>query len=161
MKIDWHQSSIQLVVTLLSIVLLASCSTSKLPKPEVTLSNVQLDSVGLFETSMLVTLRVANESGESLAIDGSVHKLYFNDIYIGKALSDRRLVIPRLSSITEEMTLEISNLALGTNLQRMLQSRGMRYRIESSFYVDGLLAGKVNSVREDTLWDPRRFRSAV
>lgn len=44
------------------------------------------------------TLRLSNESPQPVLLEGEVHKIYLNGLYLGKRLSDQKVEVPRLST---------------------------------------------------------------
>ena len=122
-----------LVVLALS---LAGCaSVGGFVAPEVTLVNVAFEDLTLFESSGVLTVRVANENNEPVLIDGGVYNFYLNGIKVGKALSDAQFEIPRLSSDTAEVEIFINNLVLATRLKGIIDSGVVDYRLSGKFFL--------------------------
>ncbi|MCB9030086.1 MAG: LEA type 2 family protein [Deltaproteobacteria bacterium] len=125
------------ITYLLLSFILASCSAVKPVTLDVALVDLYFSDVKLLETTLVSTIRIDNETPNSITFDGGVHKIYINDLYVGKALDDQTIEVPRLSSTKQQIKIEISNLTFFTKLQRMIQSKDFRYRIDSTFFVDG------------------------
>ena len=116
--------------------LLGCVSIGGFVPPEVTLVDVAFEDLTLFESSAVLTVRVANENADPVLIDGGVYNLYLNGIKVGQALSDARLEIGRLSSTTTAVDIHINNLALATRLKGMMDTGVVAYRLQGKFYLD-------------------------
>ncbi len=88
----------------------------------------------LLETTAVFTLRLENDSPTPFEITGAAHSIYLNGLYIGKGLSDATVTVPRLSSVTNDITVHLSNLAMVTRVKAVIESKRVEYRIESTFY---------------------------
>ncbi len=135
------------VALLVSIVLLASCATLG-PTPAIGLSvvDVRPRQSSLLETSFDLTLRLANESARPLMLAGSTHKLYVNDTYVGRAVSDERLTVPAFGTITPMVTVFLENLTLLRKATEFSQAPKLAYRLESRLHpVDGSVMGDITA----------------
>ncbi len=121
---------------LLFILFLSGCSIG-LTKPEVELANINLSDITLFKTGMDVSVQIDNENQEPLAIKNSVHRLYLNDIYLGKGFSNEEVVIQPFSRAVVDVDLQLSNLAIGQLIAESLGKDSLKYKLESSLYLNG------------------------
>ena len=110
------------------------------PGPAVSLVNLRFEDATAWETTATFTLRLDNESAQPVKITGGVHKIYLNDLYVGKGLSDKTVEIPRLSTLTHEVQVHLNNLALATRIKSIIESEGFSYRIASVFHGDSWLS---------------------
>ena len=102
----------------------------------------------LFETTADLTLRVTNESPQALVLRGSSHKIYVNDTYIGKAVSNEPLTVQSLATATQTVTAHLENLALVGKVRELsaASTTTVVYRIESRLFVsDEMGGGKVSA----------------
>ena len=131
---------------LIVFTLLAGCATLA-PAPAVSLSVVNLRPLEstLLETRAEVTLRVTNESAQPLALAGSTHKLYVNDSYVGRAVSNERVSVPAFGTSTPTVTVYLENLSLLRKAAEFSQAPGkLAYRLESRLHpTDGALFGDI------------------
>jgi len=104
--------------------------------PDVTLVDVRFADLTLFESSGVLTVRVANENNDPITVDGGVYNLYLNGMKVGKALSDARFEIRRLSSATAEVDIFINNLALATRIKKIIDLGTVDYRLKGKFFLD-------------------------
>ena len=121
---------------LASLVLLAGCGGS--PGPSVTLVTVKFQKATALETTAVFTLRLSNDAPEARQFAGSAHKIYLNGLYVGKGLSDATNEVPRLGTVTQDITVHLSNLALATRLKSIIEAERFEYRIQSTFYGKGV-----------------------
>lgn len=137
-----------LIALAAGLLLIAGCSRND--GPAVSLVSVHFQDATVLETTATFTLRLENEKPEPLQLNGSVHKIYLNGLYVGKGLSDATVSVPRLSTVTNDVTVHLSNLALATRLKSVIDSKSFDYRILSKFYGQSWLAGS-RSVSEGKL----------
>ena len=107
-----------------------------LAKPEITLVDLDLTDLTLFETSGIFTVRLANENPEPLAVSGGVYNLYLGGWKIGKGLSNHAIEIPALGTATDEVELHLSNLAIATQIRSLYESGIVDYRIKAKIYIE-------------------------
>ena len=82
----------------------------------------------------LLHIRLSNEAPEARQFTGSAHKIYLNGLYVGKGLSDEAITVPRLGTVTQDITVHLSNLALAARLKSVIEGKRFDYRIQSTFY---------------------------
>jgi LEA14-like dessication related protein len=110
------------------------CGCSRSAGPTVSLVTVHFQEATVLETTSVFTLRLANDTPAPLEITGAAHKIYLNGLYVGEGLSDMTVTVPRLSSVTNDVTVHLSNLALATRVKAAIESKRVDYRIQSTFY---------------------------
>jgi len=119
--------------------LLCGCGGSS-PGPGVNLVTLRFEAATALETTAVFVLRLENETASPIKFSGAVHKIYLNDLYVGKGLSDVALEVPRLNTVTQAVTVHLNNLALATRLKSIIESESFSYRIESVFHGDSWLS---------------------
>jgi LEA14-like dessication related protein len=100
----------------------------------VSIVNVQFREATLFETTVVVTLRVNNETPDALALDGAVHKIYFDGRLIGTGLSGERLEVPRLASGTQTVSVHLRNITMALRFRSIVESESVEYKVTSDFF---------------------------
>ena len=111
---------------------LTGCATA--PRFNVSLVNVQFTDATVLESTATFTVRVNNESPESLRIDGAVHRIYLNGLYVGEGLSNETVEVPRLTSGTQRVAVHLNNILMATRVKPILETRAFDYRIKSLPY---------------------------
>jgi LEA14-like dessication related protein len=120
-------------------VLLFSSSCATAPHSaglSVSVTNVLPTQASLLETSAALTLRFVNEGPAPLHLGGGVHRLYLNDSYVGRAVTNERLTVPGLGTATQTITVYLENLTLIRKVSELSNSAAPRigYRLESKLH---------------------------
>ena len=84
----------------------------------------------------IMTLTVANEGVNAIALSSSTHNVYLNGSYVGKAVSDAAIGLPALASQTCDVTLVIENPAVVRQALTGPDQPMARYRVESVLQFD-------------------------
>lgn len=114
--------------------LLAFGCSPQTPRLSVSLVNVKFEEMTALETTATFTLRLNNETPAPMRFTGGAHKIYINGLYVGSGLSSESVEVPRLASVTQQITVHLSNLALATRIKAVIESRSFDYCIRSVFY---------------------------
>lgn len=131
-----------------SLLLTAGCAGSG--GPSVTLVTVRLQAATALETTATFTIRLSNDAPEARSFTGSAHKIYINGLYVGKGLSDAAIEVPRLATVTQDVTVHLSNLALATRLKSIIEAERFDYRVQSTFFAKSAF-GRMTSETEGKL----------
>jgi LEA14-like dessication related protein len=124
----------KLALGLLACLLPFLCSCRTGPGPAISLVNVRFAEATAFETTATFTLRLSNETPEPMQLDGGVHKIYLNGLYVGEGLNSDTLDLPRLGTATQEVTVHLNNIGMATRIKPIIESRSFDYRIKSLLY---------------------------
>lgn len=125
------------LVAVLAGLALAGCATFRPPEGlAVSLVNARLVEATVLETTAVFTVRLENERAEDIRLEGGVHKFYLGGVYIGQGLSNEHLAVPRLASVTQQVTVHLRNLALARRVKPMLEQRKADYRVDSVLYLE-------------------------
>jgi len=113
----------------------AGCSSNMRPGG-VTVSLVEFrpTEAALLESRGTLTLRYTNENISALGFSGSRHKLYLTGKYVGQAVSSQPFGIPPLNTVTQDVTVNLENLALVRQLAAVSESQTVAYRLESVLF---------------------------
>lgn len=125
----------------------AGCATLA-PGPTVGVSVVNLRPLQstILETGLELTLRLTNESAQPLVLAGSTHKLYLNDSYVGRAVSNERVTVPAFGTATPAVTVYLENLTLLRKATEFAQAPQLTYRLECRLHpADGAAFGDVRA----------------
>lgn len=126
-----------LALASLGLLLSSGCVTR--PETEdfdVTLVNIASEgnSGGLGEAALRFTLRLQNATPEPVTLTGAAHKIYLNGVYVGQALSNERVEVPRLGTTTGEVTVHLSTFRLTRAFYGMYREQKASYRVISTLY---------------------------
>lgn len=124
-----------LVAACALVVFTTGCASIGLEPPDLTLADLSLENMTVLETSGTVTIRLANSNPEPLQIDGMAFDVRLDGRRIGKALSDQKLEVPRLSSVTVDAQLNVSHLAIATLVPQWMEAETVDYALSGKVYV--------------------------
>lgn len=131
---------------LMAAVALALAGCAGLPMnmqpPEVSVADLRLLDVGLFEQRFGLRLRVLNPNDAELPIDGLSFAIELNGKPFAKGVSNQTLTVPRLS----EAMLDVEAVSSLTGLLRQFGAMAKRqdridYRIHGTLYTGRLFGG--------------------
>lgn len=125
---------LSLFFALLSLVV-AGCSHGGRPGGiDVSVVDFRPTDASLLESRGILTVRYTNENISPLGFSGSRHKLYLNGSYVGTAVSNQPFGVPPLTSVTQEVQVQLENLALVRQLVAIRDSQTAAYRLESVLF---------------------------
>ncbi|MCB0352388.1 MAG: LEA type 2 family protein [Bdellovibrionales bacterium] len=138
-------------VFLLVCLLITGCSTHLNNPPRVTLADMTIGDVTVFETTVEVKLRIANRSPEPLSIRGGRFDISLNGIELGEGLSRDSVTIPGLDSRELVVPFQVSNLTFIRRIQRLVEASRFEYSLDGKLFGTGFYD---YSVEENNLiWD--------
>jgi len=125
---------------------------------EVSLVNLTFESATVLETTAVFTIRIQNQRPMPLLTEGSVHKIYLNNVSVGSGVSNESVELARLSEGTHTLRVRLHNLAMARLFRDIMEQRRVDYRLESMIYArsEGR-ATKLRVKREGAL-DVRDFQ---
>jgi LEA14-like dessication related protein len=126
------------------------CGCNRATGPSVNLVSVHFQEATALETTATFTIRLSNDAPEARQFTGSAHNIYLNGLYVGKGLSDNTVDVPRLGTVTQQITVHLSNLALATRIKSVIEAKRFDYRIQSVFHGKGWF-DRMHSESEGTL----------
>ena len=106
---------------------------------DVALVDVRISEITMLQARTIFTVRIDNAEPEPLLLDGSVHEISIDGRRIGRGMQSERIEIPRLSSVTVEVPVDISTVALVTPIRDAVESERFDYEVHSRLFV--LLGG--------------------
>ena len=118
---------------ILSVVIFGCSSTGSLEPLQVTLVDLQISEMTLFETAMVAKLRVTNPNPEALTIEGASFKLILDDKKIGTGTVKETFIVERLDSTVIDAVFFINNASA------LLRLKGIRGKAEVSYGIRGNL----------------------
>lgn len=131
----------QLFVALIICVGFAGCAglSPEIEAPTVTIADLGIDRVGLFEQQINLKLRIQNPNATELKVDGIAFDFEINDQLFAQGVSNRAVIVPRYGS--EFMTVgAVSNLGAVIKQFGALaraEQPGFKYRIKGTLSLHG------------------------
>ena len=135
----------QVVGAILLIFSGLGCSSMGSIEPlDVTLANLKITEVTVFETTMVAQLRVTNPNPEALAIEGASFKLYLEDKKVGTGTSKESFTVDRLDSYVVGVIFHMNNASALLRLKDILENRDkeVSYGIRGGLYTEGAFGTK-------------------
>lgn len=127
--------------------ILAGCARpDPIELPELSLVDLRLSSVRVFETTADFEIRITNPTPQPLSLEGGTVHVYLEGLSVGKGLIAGPVEIPRFDSATVRLPVYINNLAVATRLRPILTNERLAYRIKGVLYTTG--AGKIRTSQE-------------
>ena len=121
---------------------LSACATlpGSLTPPEVSLADLRLIDVGLFEQRFGLSLRVLNPNNVDIPVDGLDFTLELNGTTFATGVSNQSVTIPRLGEAMVEVQAVSTLTGLLHQLRRLSHGeQGIAYRIHGKLVTGGLL----------------------
>jgi LEA14-like dessication related protein len=123
---------------LLILIAGAGCSSMSTTEPlEVTLTDVKITEVTVFETTLVAKLRVTNPNPEAFTIDGGSFKLVLDDKKVGTGTTSETFTVERLDSAVVDAVFHINNASALLRLQNILQAKEVSYGVRGSLFTQG------------------------
>ena len=121
----------------LAIAAAAYSSLSPIEPLQLTLADLEVPEVTLFETTLLARLRVTNPNPEPFAVDGGSFKLTLDGKKIGSGTSSESFTVERLDSVVVEAVFHINNASAVLRLKDVLQQKVVSYGVTGSLFTQG------------------------
>ncbi len=120
-----------LLALVLPLLALTGCQTNFRLSP-ITVSIVELRPAPAAAGNQLVMkLRFASANVLAVAVEDTTHKLYLNGTYVGRSVNPKAIGLPALGSIDQEVTLQLENRAVVTQILQADAHRPVAYTLES------------------------------
>lgn len=126
---------IAILLVAAAITLVAGCASQVLDPPELTLVDLQPTEATLFETTLLVKLRIANPNPDPLTFEGASFKLTLEGQKVGRGMTAETVTIDRFGTEVIAATFHVSNASLLLKLQQVMAARTVSYGVTGKLYV--------------------------
>lgn len=134
MQIKLVQIKLAAVLMVLGLTLCGCATFNRTEGLDVSIINLQFTEATVFETTAVFTVRLQNESPAPLSLEGGVHKFYLNGFFIGKGLTGESIEVPRLDSVTQQVTVRLRNITIAQRIKAIVEGQRVDYRVESLLY---------------------------
>jgi LEA14-like dessication related protein len=119
------------------------CSSMGSIEPlDVTLANLNVTEVTVFETTLVAKLRITNPNPDALTIDGASFKLYLEDKKVGTGTTKETFTVERLDSSVVDVVFHINNASALLRLKDILDANEVSYGIRGGLYTQGAFGTK-------------------
>lgn len=126
----------------LAIAAAACSSLSPIEPLQLTLADLEVSEVTLFETTLLARLRVTNPNPEPFAVDGGSFKLTLDGRKIGSGTTPGSFTVDRLDSVVVEAVFHINNASAVLRLKDVLQQKVVSYGVTGSLFTQGTFGSR-------------------
>lgn len=129
-------------VTVLAVGVLGCTSMGSIEPLEVTLANLNVTEVTLFETTLIAKLRITNPNPEAFTIEGASFKLYLEDKKVGTGTSKESFTVDRLDSSVVDVLFHLNNASALLRIKDILEDDDVSYGIRGGLYTQGAFGTK-------------------
>lgn len=121
------------------------CSTMGSHEPlDVTLSNLNITEVTMFETTLVAKLRITNPNPEPFAIEGGSFKLYLEDKKVGTGTTSESFTVERLDSYVVDVKFHINNASALLRLKDVIETKDneVSYGVHGGLFTQGAFGNR-------------------
>lgn len=115
------------------LLLVSGCAAfaPQVDPPYVSLADLRITNIGLFEQRYGLQLRIQNPNPSELPISGMDFRVTFNDVEFGRGVSHQSVTVPAYGEalLNVDMVSNVSRLIDQLKEVELGRSEGMRYRI--------------------------------
>jgi LEA14-like dessication related protein len=134
-RILWRSGLLPVICAALAVT--AGCSSMAGVEPlEVTLSNLKITEVTVFETTLVAKLRVTNPNPEALTINGGSFKLILDDKKVGTGTASETFTVERLDSAVIDAVFHLNNASALLRVKDILQEQEVTYGVSGSLFTE-------------------------
>ena len=134
--------SILFITTLLVAGSLGCTSMGSIEPLDVTLANLNITEVTIFETTLVAKLRITNPNPEAIAIEGASFKLYLEDKKVGSGTTKESFVVDRLDSSVIDVVFHINNASALLRLKDIFDDNDVSYGVRGALFTEGAFGTK-------------------
>jgi LEA14-like dessication related protein len=126
----------------LGILFLAGCAGpgKKLEPPRITLANIQVQEIKIFESVFQIDLRVVNPNDVAIDIKGLDCELELNDKHFASGVSNKRTKVSSFDTAVIPITVYSSVLDLAKGLFDAGKKQMMKYKLKGRLHLGGGLS---------------------
>jgi len=135
----WDRKGILAPVLLVAVVASGCVSTGGMEPPGVTLVNLEMTEMTLFETTLSAQVRIANTNPEPLTVEGASFKLVLDGRKVGSGMTSEVVTVERLDSQVVTAIFHVNNASLLLRLRDVFENEAVSYGISGKLYVKGAL----------------------
>ena len=142
--VSQQRCSTLVVATLLVAGAVGCTSIGSIEPLDVTLANLNVTEVTLFETTLIAKLRITNPNPEAFTIEGASFKLYLEDKKVGTGTSKESFTVDRLDSHVVDVIFHMNNASALLRLKDILENKDkeVSYGVRGGLYTQGAFGTK-------------------
>ena len=151
----------RLVESAILVVGLLGCSSMTAVDPlEVTLTQLNVTDVTVFETTLVAQLRITNPNPEPFSIDGASFKLMLEDKKVGTGTTSDSFTVARLDSTLVDVVFHVNNASALLRLREIFESDDVSYGVQGSLFTQGAFGTKKLKVERTGHIDLKGMKSS-
>ncbi len=127
--------AVGLVVVVLVVLASGCASIAPDERPEITISNLKLTEATLFETTLMVSVRISNPGLDPIVIEGASFKLVLDGKKVGRGMMKDAVTIDGLDSEIGSVTFHVNNASALFRLRNVIERRTVAYGIVGHLYL--------------------------
>jgi LEA14-like dessication related protein len=148
------------VLTVTAVTAVACSSVDSLEPLEVTLTNISVPEITVFETTLVAKLRITNPNPEGFTIDGASFKLYLEDKKVGTGTTSETFTVDRLDSTVVDAVFHLNNASALLRLRDILEGDDeVTYGVRGSLFVQGKFGTKKMKIEKMGRIDLKEMKS--
>jgi LEA14-like dessication related protein len=139
-----RQGRLRFGVAALVVGVLGCASMASIEPLDVTLANLNITEVTVFETTLVAKLRITNPNPEALSIEGASFKLYLEEKKIGTGTSKESFTVDRLDSYVVDVVFHMNNASALLRLKDILEDedKEISYGVRGGLFTQGAFGTK-------------------
>lgn len=119
--------------------LVAACGiTGDVEPPMVSLADLRIERMGLFEQEARVTLRLRNPNDADLPLNGAKFAIRLNGEPFARGVSNESITVPRLGEATMDALMTVSTFDVLNQFLGLGNTQNLTYELEGTAYYSGL-----------------------
>ncbi len=109
---------------LLTVIVLAGCTSTRWHKPQVSLADVRVTGGNLLEKRLVLTVRVHNENDRDIMLDGLVFSVVAGDFVLAQGSRNQPVLLSRMADTLVDIEATARALDLMLRLPALVQTDG-------------------------------------
>lgn len=118
--------------------MLAGCATSPLDEPpRLSLANIQIEQMGLFNQEFILTVKAQNPNDIALDVKGMTFDLEVNGEHFASGVSDQPVFVPAFSTETFDIAVSSSLGGIMGQLDSLMKKGNIDYILKGKMKLNG------------------------
>ena len=130
------------IVAILLVFAMGCASGTSFEPLGVTLVDLEVTEVTVFETTLAAQLRITNPNPEAISIDGGSFTLYLDEKKIGRGTTAEAFTVERFDSTITQVVFHINNASALLRVKETFGEDEVSYGVRGSLYTQGSFGTK-------------------